>query len=100
MTIEKRDTGAGGDDIGWTPVATQRIQRINAANMWGGMIQLTDTVDSTNHRVVIKEVELFLSDPSDPNKRPTSLGNQTDGTGDIEMEYDRRIVYADVLPLY
>lgn len=98
VSVEKKDAGAGGD-LGWTPVVTQRIDRINAAGMWGGMVKLPESVDATSYRVVIKEYEQFYSDPSDPKERETSLGSKTANTGDVKLEYDRRIVYADVLPL-
>lgn len=97
-TIEKND--GGQTDVAWTPVHSQRIDRIHAAGLWGGLVKLPSSVDSTKYRVVIKEYEQFFSDPSDPKERETSLGNKTDGSGEIMMEFDRRIVYADVLPLY
>lgn len=97
-TIEKND--GGQTDVSWTPVHSQRIDRINAAGLWGGLVKLPSSVDSTKYRVVIKEYEQFFSDPSDSKERETSLGNKTDGGGEIVMEFDRRIVYADVLPLY
>lgn len=99
VTVEKKDAGAGSADLGWTPVITQRIDRINAANMWGGMIKLPESVDGTAYRVVIKEYEQFYSDPGEPKERETSLGDKDKNSGDVKLEYDRRIVYADVLPL-
>jgi hypothetical protein len=100
VTIEKRDVGAGSADLGWTPIVTQRLDRLPAADMWGGMIVLKDSIDTANVRVIVKELEQFYSDPLPPAQRQTSLGNQKTGAGEIKLELDRRIVYADVLPLY
>ena len=99
VTIEKRASGAGSDDLGWEPVVTQRIDRLPAADLWGGLLKVPDSVDSVQYRVVIKEYEQFFSDPLDTKERETSLGDKSGG-GDVKMELDRRIVYADVLPLY
>lgn len=99
VTIEKRSAGAGDQDLGWVPVTTQRIDRINAANIWGGLLKTDESVDGVQHRVVIKEYEQFYADPSDPKARETNLGSKTGG-GEVNLELDRRIVYADVLPLY
>lgn len=101
VTIEKRDAAAGGEDIGWTPVITQRLDRLSAANMWGGTLRVPSGIDGVQHRVVIKEYEQFYSDPLDNRKREGSLGlKSASGGGDMEFTLDRRIVYADVLPLY
>ncbi|MCX6141187.1 MAG: hypothetical protein NTX15_10240 [Candidatus Kapabacteria bacterium] len=101
VTIEKRNPSEGGDDLGWTPVVSQRIDRIPAANMWGGTLRVDGGVLGTQHRVVIKEYEQFFSDPLDNRLRALSLGNKNaDGGGDMDFTLDKRIVYADVLPLY
>jgi len=100
VTVEKRDAGvAGSSDLGWTPVVTQRIDRIHAANMWSGMISLPDAVGSSQYRVVVKEYEQFYSDPQDSRRRANSLGDKGSNSGDVELTFDKRIVYADVLPL-
>ena len=99
VTIEKRSPGAGDQDLGWVPVTTQRIDRIHAANIWGGLLKVDESVDGVQHRVVIKEYEQFFADPSDPKQRETNLGPKSGG-GEVNLELDRRIVYADVLPLY
>lgn len=104
VAIEKRDAGAGSADLGWTRVVHQRIDRIHAGNMWGGLITLPSSVDADTYRVVITEIEQFFTDPASPKEREQSLGNKNvtsanaDG-GPIKMEIGRRVVYADVLPL-
>lgn len=101
VTVEKRDSTAGaGADLAWTPVTTQRIDRIQGANMWAGYIEVKNGVASSQHRVVIKEYEQLFSDPTDAKARETSLGNKTTGDGDITLTLERRIVYADVLNLF
>ncbi|MDZ4744666.1 MAG: hypothetical protein SGJ05_01540 [bacterium] len=104
VTIEKRDSSAPGaglpGDLGWTPVITQRIDRIQGANMWAGYVAVKNGVTSNQHRVVIKEYEQLFSDPADERLRETSLGNKTTGDGDITLTLERRIVYADVLNLF
>lgn len=101
VTIEKRDSTANPEsDLGWTPVITQRIDRLNAAQMWGGLLKLPASVDSAKHRVVVKEYEQFFSDPLNSKKREVSLGDKKSGDGPIDLTLDKRIVYADVLPLY
>ncbi len=101
VSIEKRNASAGGEDLGWTPVVTQRMDRMAAANMWGGTLRVDGGIGGTQHRVVIKEYEQFYSDPLDNRKRANSLGEKSaSGGGDMEFTLDKRIVYADVLPLY
>ncbi len=102
VTIEKRSAGAGSEDLGWEPVVTQRIDRLPAAGVWGGLLKVPTSVDGTNYRVVIKEYEQFFSDPLEPKDRETSLGPKSApyGNDPVKLEFDRRIVYADVLPLY
>jgi hypothetical protein len=101
VSIEKRDAAAGGEDLGWTPVLTQRLDRIHAANMWGGTLRVPSGIDGVRHRVVIREYEQFFSDPIDERRREGSLGLKAQtGGGEMEFTLDKRIVYADVLPLY
>ena len=105
VAIEKRDVGAGGSDLGWTRVAHQRIDRIHAGNLWGGLVKLPTSVDADEYRVVITENENFFTDPEKAADREQSLGVKTasawnDSTaGLMHMEVGSRIVYADVLPL-
>lgn len=94
VTLEKR---SGSGELGWSPVVTQRIDRIPSANMWGGMLALTEAVNA-NFRLVVKEYEMFWSDP-DGKERATSLGSKGRDDGDVTFGLDRRIVYADILPL-
>jgi len=101
VSIQKRDATAGGDELGWTPVLTQRLDRIHAAGMWGGTLRVSGGIDTVNHHVVIREVEQFYSDPLENRKRESSLGAKTEsGGGEMDFTLDKRIVYADVLPLY
>lgn len=101
ITIEKRDSAApASSDLAWTPVITQRIDRIQAANMWAGYVEVKNGVASAQHRVVIKEYEQMFSDPADERARETSLGNKQTGDGEITLTLERRIVYADVLNLF
>lgn len=97
VTLEKRTSGAAvANDVAWQPVLTQRIDRIHASNVWAGMVVLPATVDSTQYRVVIKEYEQFFSDTE---QRQSNLGGMKDG-GTMEFTLDKRVVYADVLPLF
>ncbi|MCU0330002.1 MAG: hypothetical protein MUC47_03370 [Candidatus Kapabacteria bacterium] len=98
VTIEKREAGAAADaDLAWTPIITRRIDRIHAATMWSGLIELGQPA-SANLRAVIKEYEVLPSDP-EGKQRLTSLGSKEASTGDVELTIDKRIVYADILPL-
>jgi hypothetical protein len=98
VTIEERTGGAVGTaDLAWTPLLTQRIDRVHAAGAWMGMVALAKPA-SANMRVVIKEFEVLQSDPTG-KARETSLGSKTSSSGDVTLTVDRRIVYADVLPL-
>lgn len=98
VTIEERTNGAAlTADLAWTPVTSQRIDRVHAANAWMGMVQLPKAA-SSNMRVVIKEYELLNSDPIGKT-RPTSLGTKETDGGEVQLTVDKRIVYADVLPL-
>jgi len=97
VTLEKRTPGAAAaNDVAWQPVVTQRIDRIHASNVWAGMITLPTTVDASQYRIVIKEYEQFFSDTE---RRQSNLGGMKDG-GAMEFTLDKRIVYADVLPLF
>jgi len=101
VTLERRDSTANPSaDLAWTPVVTQRIDRIQGANMWAGYLEGKNGVTSAQHRVVIKEYEQLFSDPTDDKARETSLGNKDTGDGDITLTLERRIVYADVLNLF
>lgn len=98
VTIEERTGGASStSDLAWTPLLTQRIDRVHAANAWMGMVKLAKPA-SANMRVVVKEYEVMHSDPTG-KARETSLGSKTSNTGDVTLTVDKRIVYADVLPL-
>lgn len=98
VTIEERTGGAASTaDLAWTPILTQRIDRVHAANAWMGMVQLGKPANATM-RVVIKEYEVLQSDPTG-KARETSLGSKTSNSGDVSLTVDKRIVYADVLPL-
>lgn len=97
ITIEKRSAGANAlNDVAWEPVLTQRIDRIHAANMWAGMVVLPTAVSAAQYRVVIKEYEQFFSDTE---RRTSNLGGMKDG-GNMEFTLDKRVVYADALPLF
>lgn len=100
VALEKRDAAAGNTDLGWTRIKHQRLDRIHAANLWGGTITVDGGVSSAKYRIVITEVEEFFADPEKPQDRMTSLGSQKTGDGEIRMETSRRIVYADVLELF
>ncbi|KAB2893888.1 MAG: hypothetical protein IAE64_01980 [Flavobacteriales bacterium] len=100
VALERRDPGAGSTDLGWTRVTHQRLDRIHAANIWAGMIALKEPIGSTQYRMVITELESFFSDPDDPRRRQTSLGDPKSGQGPITLEVSNRIVYADVLELF
>ncbi len=99
VALEKRDSGAGNTDLGWTRVLHQRLDRIHAGNLWGGLIKLPTSVDAATYRIVITEVEEFYTDPEKMADREVSLGDKKTGEGDVTMEIGRRVVYADVLPL-
>jgi hypothetical protein len=99
VALEKKDAGAGSADLGWTRVKHQRLDRIHAGNLWGGLITLPTAADADTYRLVITEVEEFFTDPEKMSERVVSLGNKKTGDGDIQMEIGRRVVYADVLPL-
>lgn len=98
VTIERRKPSAGGEDLGWEPVVTQRIDRLHGANMWGGTIPVQGGVNSAQHRVVIKEYEQFFVDPE--KNRDSNLGDPVTGEGAMTFSLDKRIVYADILPLF
>lgn len=100
VTLEKRDTSKGGDELGWTPMLTQRIDRIPAANLWAGSIELPTGVTAEKYRVVIKEYEQLFSDPTDERERANSLGNKEKGDGPLDMSLAKRITYAEVFNLF
>lgn len=101
VTIEQRDNAWGGnEELGWKQISTHRVDRIHAANAWAGMIKLPGAAMGGQFRLVVKEYEQFFSDPVG-RARDGSLGQKgATGGGDVQLSVDKRIVYADVLPLY
>jgi len=71
-------------DMGWTPVAGSKpvlLSRVNDRE-WRGPVAL-QTLGPNQYRVVIKEFEVF----------------DTSGEADAVRKEERRLVYADALPL-
>ena len=105
VSVEQRDAGWAADaELGWKQLSTQRIDRVNAANAWAGMIKLPTAATAAQYRLVVKEYEQLNSDPAGA-ARLTSLGakdskSATGETEKVNLSVDRRIVYADVLPLF
>jgi hypothetical protein len=101
VSVEQRDNVWGAnDELGWKQVSTHRIDRVHATNAWAGMIKLPGAAVGGQFRLVVKEYEQFFSDPAGP-AREGSLGLKgAAGGNDVQLSLDKRIVYADILPLY
>ncbi len=105
VALEKRDVGSASTDLGWTRVLSQRLDRIHAGNLWGGLIKLPTSVDADTYRVVITELEQFLTDPEKASERVANLGAKDvktlndEAAGEVTLDIGYRVVYADVLPL-
>jgi hypothetical protein len=105
VSVEQRDASWGADaELGWKHVSSHRIDRVNATNAWAGLIKLPSAGSGAQYRLVVKEYEQFYSDPTGAD-RLMSLGAKDSKTAmgeteGIRLSLDRRIVYADILPLF